>query len=123
MVVAAGVRRADATASSSRTRFPPSIGWPNACIESIYDLVVRRRIAKPLETSFLSVPTRSTIEPWRGLAAANTPGPLPPDVPLFLAQGEADQLVEPAVTRDYFARSCRAGVKVRYLDMPRVGHG
>ncbi len=93
-----------------------------SCIESIYDLVVRRRIAKPLETSFLSVSNPVAIEPWRGIAAANTPGPLPPDVPLFLAQGEADQLVEPAVTRDYFARSCRAGVKVRYLDMPRAGH-
>ncbi len=94
-----------------------------SCIESIYDLVVRRRIAKPLETSFLSVPNPVAIEPWRRIAAANTPGPLPPDVPLFLAQGDADKLVEPAVTRDYFARSCRAGVRAQYFEMPRAGHG
>jgi len=93
-----------------------------ACIESIYDILVRRRLTKPLAQEFLSVANPIDVEPWRGLAAANTPGPLPPEIPLFLAQGDADRLVEPAVTRDYFARSCRAGVKAQYFEMPRAGH-
>jgi len=93
-----------------------------ACIESIYDILVRRRLSKPLAQEFLSVANPIDVEPWRRLAAANTPAPLPPDVPLFLAQGDADQLVEPAVTRDYFTRSCRAGVKAQYFEMPRAGH-
>ena len=94
-----------------------------SCIESIYDLVVRSRIARPLETSFLSVANPVQVEPWRSLAAANSARTPPADTPLFLAQGEADQLVEPAVTRDYFARACRAGARVRIVMMPRVGHG
>ena len=93
-----------------------------ACIESVYDILVRRRLSKPLAQEFLSVANPIEVEPWRRLAAANTPAPLPPDVPLFLAQGDADQLVEPAVTRDYFTRSCRAGVKAQYFEMPRAGH-
>jgi acetyl esterase/lipase len=94
-----------------------------ACIESIYDLVVRRRIEGRLEAGFLKVNNPTDVEPWRSLAAANTPGILPRDVPLFIAQGSADQLVRPEVTRDYVARACRAGVKVRFLAMPGVGHG
>jgi pimeloyl-ACP methyl ester carboxylesterase len=94
-----------------------------ACIESIYDLVVRRRIERPLTTSFLTVKNPTDLEPWRSLAANNTPGPMNPDIPLFIAQGSADQLVRPEVTRDYVARSCRAGAKVRFVVMPGVGHG
>jgi pimeloyl-ACP methyl ester carboxylesterase len=94
-----------------------------ACIESIYDLVVRRRIERPLETSFLTVKNPADLEPWRSLAADNTPQPMTRDIPLFIAQGSADQLVRPAVTEDYVARSCRAGDKVRFLVMPGVGHG
>jgi acetyl esterase/lipase len=94
-----------------------------ACIESIYDILVRRRLEKPLERSFLSVKNPAELEPWRALANDNTPGPLPPDIPLFVAQGTADQLVRPAVTQDYIARACRAGDKVRWLLMPGVGHG
>jgi acetyl esterase/lipase len=94
-----------------------------ACIESIYDLIVRRRIEKPLEGSFLSVKNPADLEPWRSLSHANTPGALPPDLPLFIAQGSQDQLVRPEVTRDYVARSCRAGVKVRFVVLPGVGHG
>jgi pimeloyl-ACP methyl ester carboxylesterase len=94
-----------------------------ACIESIYDLVVRRDIERPLERSFLKVKNPVDIEPWRSLAAANSPGPLPSDIPLFVAQGSADQLVRPAVTRDYVNRACRAGDKVRLVILPGVGHG
>ena len=94
-----------------------------ACIESIYDILVRRRLEHPLESDFLTVENPTDIEPWRSLAAENTPKPPPPDIPLFIAQGTADQLVRPEVTRDYVARACRAGEKVRLLFLPGVGHG
>jgi alpha-beta hydrolase superfamily lysophospholipase len=94
-----------------------------ACIESLYDILVRRQLSKPLERSFLSVKNPLDLEPWRGLAAANTPRTLEPDIPLFIAQGTADQLVRPAVTKDYVARSCRAGERVRFVSLPGVGHG
>ncbi len=95
----------------------------SACIESIYDLVVRRRMEKPLESAFLSVNNPADVEPWRSLAAANTPPPTPADIPLFIAQGTADRLVRPEVTRDYVARVCRRGGRVRFVALPGVGHG
>ena len=94
-----------------------------ACLESIGDLYLRRRLERPLEASFLIPKNPTDIEPWRSLAKANTPGLLPPGMPLFVAQGTADQLVRPAVTQDYVARACRAGERVTFLSLPGVGHG
>jgi acetyl esterase/lipase len=78
---------------------------------------------RPLEQSFLSVKDISVTEPWRSLALQNTPGTLPPGIPVFLAQGTIDELVRPAVTQDYMTRLCKAGSKVRMLMLPGVGHG
>jgi acetyl esterase/lipase len=93
------------------------------CIESIYDLMLRCRTSQPLEQSFLSVPNFYTIEPWRSLLASNTPGTLPPQIPLLLAQGGADGLVRPQVTQDYMRRQCAAGGAVRMLVLPNATHG
>jgi len=94
-----------------------------ACIESIYDFIIRQRIERALETSFLSVKNLTDVEPWRSLAAQNTPGPLPARIPVFLAQGSADELVWPKVTEGYMKSLCSAGSKVRMLMMPGVRHG
>jgi acetyl esterase/lipase len=93
------------------------------CIESIFDILVRRRTERPLEQSFLTVQNFTAIEPWRSLLASNTPGALPPGIPIFLAQGDADQLVRPAVTRAYMRLLCQAGSRVRMVVVPGVGHG
>jgi acetyl esterase/lipase len=93
------------------------------CIESIFDIVERRRTEKPLEQNFLSVRNIAVTEPWKTLAQRNTPGALPRGIPLFLAQGTSDDLVQPAVTRAYFQRQCKAGSAVTMLLMPNVGHG
>jgi acetyl esterase/lipase len=93
------------------------------CIESLYDLVIRHRTERPLEQSFLSVKNLTDIEPWRSLLTLNTPGALPPGIPVFIAQGETDRLVQPAVTQAYVARLCQAGSRVRLDLMPGVGHG
>jgi acetyl esterase/lipase len=92
------------------------------CIESIFDWFIRQRIERPLETSFLSVKNLATVEPWRSLAMQNSPGSLPPGVPVFLAQGATDELVRPAVTENYMTKLCRAGSKVRMMLLPGVGH-
>ncbi len=93
------------------------------CIESIYDMIVRQRTARPLAETFLSIANPADVEPWRSLAANNTPGPLPAGVPIFLSQGTDDNLVRPAVTRDYVSTLCKAGSRVRTLWMPGVNHG
>jgi acetyl esterase/lipase len=93
------------------------------CIESIYDLMLRRRTATPLEHAFLAVNNFYTAEPWRSLLASNTPDALPPKLPLFLAQGGADELVRPRVTKDYMTRQCQAGGRVQMLLLPKSNHG
>nr|QDF42057.1 alpha/beta fold hydrolase [Bradyrhizobium symbiodeficiens] len=93
------------------------------CIESIFDIVARRRTEKPLEEQFLSVPNIANVEPWRSLATRNSPGALPSQIPLFLAQGTTDDLVRPEVTRAYMQRQCKAGGRVTMMWVPGVGHG
>jgi hypothetical protein len=95
----------------------------NECIESIFDILARRRTEKPLEQHFLSVPNIAVVEPWRSLAIRNSPGTLPPRIPLFLAQGTTDDIVRPDVTRAYMQRQCGAGSKVAMMWVPGVGHG
>ncbi len=93
------------------------------CIESIFDLFERRRTERSLEQGFLSVNNLAGVEPWRSLLARNTPGALPPGIPVFLAQGDADKLVRPEVTAEYMRRLCRDGSSVRMVILPGVGHG
>jgi acetyl esterase/lipase len=93
------------------------------CIESIYDLVLRQRTARPLAESFLSIKNPAVVEPWRSLAASNSPGVLPSGIPIFLSQGTDDNLVRPAVTKDYMSKLCRAGSSVRLVWLPGVNHG
>jgi pimeloyl-ACP methyl ester carboxylesterase len=93
------------------------------CIEGPFDLIVRQRTERPLEQYFLTVKGPAEIEPWRSLLANNTPGALPADVPVFLAQGDKDAIVRPEVTRSYAAGLCRGGSKVEMLTMPDIGHG
>jgi acetyl esterase/lipase len=93
------------------------------CIESIFDLEQRRITGRPLEQNFLSVGSPTDVEPWRSLLARNSAGTLPPEIPVFLAQGTADAIIRPQVTKDYMKRLCSAGSKVQFLELPGVGHG
>lgn len=93
------------------------------CLESPIDLLERAGPSDALDHSFLSVTDLTSLEPWSRLIAENTPGPLPAEIPVFIAQGDADQLVRPQVTRDYVDALCRHGSKVE-LDMVAGGtHG
>jgi acetyl esterase/lipase len=92
------------------------------CIESILDISARQRTERPLERKFLAVEDLAEAEPWRLLLARNTPGTLPSVIPVFLAQGTADTLVRPEVTRSYMTSLCRAGSAVRMVLLPKIGH-
>ena len=93
------------------------------CIESLFDIVERRATTRPLLRDFLTDTTFADQVPWASLLQANTPGPLPPGIPVYLAQGDADQLVLPRVTQAYARRLCAAGSRVVYDVLPREGHG
>ncbi|SFM93052.1 lipase family protein [Variovorax sp. OV329] len=93
------------------------------CIESAFDMALRMVSQRGLQKHFLTVPDITRVEPWRSLLLENSPGPLPPGVPLLLTQGSADTLVLLSVTRMYAARQCAAGGRVRLLVLPDAGHG
>jgi acetyl esterase/lipase len=93
------------------------------CIEGPFDISVRQRTEQPLEKYFLTTRHPSDVEPWHTLLAENSPGPLPPELPVFLAQGTDDVIIRPKVTQDYATALCKAGSKVRMLSMPNIGHG
>jgi pimeloyl-ACP methyl ester carboxylesterase len=93
------------------------------CVEGPLDLFVRGRTEKPLEQYFLTVEHPGDVEPWHTLLEQNTPGTLPPDIPIFLAQGTSDPIIRPEVTQHYATALCKAGSKVKALELPNVGHG
>ena len=93
------------------------------CIEGPFDLIARQRTERPLEQHFLTVEGPANTEPWHSLLEKNTPGPLPPEIPVFLAQGTNDQIIRPAVTQDYMSKLCKAGSKVRMVVLQDIGHG
>jgi acetyl esterase/lipase len=93
------------------------------CLESPIDIEPRRRAGAALQKRFLKVDNLTDIEPWRSLLAQNTVGTLPASIPVFIAQGAADNTVIPSVTRNYVRQLCAAGSKVRSLTMAGVGHG
>ena len=95
----------------------------HVCLESPIDLEPRRRAGEALQKRFLLVNNLTEIEPWRTLLAENTIGPLPPSIPVFIAQGPADKIVDPPVTQAYMKELCSAGSRVRMLVLPGVGHG
>lgn len=93
------------------------------CIEGPFDIRLRQKTEQPLEQYFLTTKHPSDVEPWHTLLADNSPGTLPSEIPVFLAQGTDDVIIQPKVTQDYAAKLCGAGSKVRILSMPNIGHG
>lgn len=92
------------------------------CIERWFDMIERKGPTEGLERGFLRVPDLTAVEPWRRLMAANTPGPLGATIPVYLAQGTADNLVRPDVTEAYARTLCQAGGRVRFNAVAGVGH-
>ena len=84
---------------------------------------MRQCTEQPLEKYFLTTKHPSDVEPWHTLLAKNSPGTLPSEIPVFLAQGTNDVIIRPKVTQDYAAALCGAGSKVRILSLPNIGHG
>lgn len=93
------------------------------CIETIFDFLERRVEERPLSRGFLDVTDISAAEPWNKLLKENTPGVLPGEVPVFIAQGLGDGIVRPDVTISYVRRLCNNGSSVDFVAVPKVGHG
>jgi acetyl esterase/lipase len=91
------------------------------CIETINQFIKEDHDVKTLGHDFLTVDP-VTYPPLRALMERYSAGPLPPSVPVFIAQGNADKLVRPSITRAYVTRLCKEGVRVKLDVLDGVGH-
>jgi acetyl esterase/lipase len=64
----------------------------------------------------------TTVEPWTSIFAENTPAAGPFAVPVFVAQGTADNVVWPDVTEGYVTAACAAGADVELRTYPDIDH-
>jgi acetyl esterase/lipase len=87
------------------------------CLESAAELQQLLEDSAPLTGQPVTPDQR-----WRAELAENDPQAGPSPVPVFLAQGDQDPVIVPALTRAFARRLCRARVPVRYLAMPGVDH-
>lgn len=78
-------------------------------------------LAAPLIGGFLSADPTKTA-PWDELLQRNTPDP-GGDIPLFIAQGTADTLVDPPETERFARAACEAGRSVTFVELTGVSHG
>jgi len=91
------------------------------CIQSIGEMLKIEQDTKGLPQSFLTGnPTQ--LEPWMSIMARNTPGQAPAGAPVFLAQGTADDVVRPHVTKQFADHLCRAGTAVQMVALKGVSH-
>jgi acetyl esterase/lipase len=92
------------------------------CLTSVRQFETLEDNVKPLEKGQWLKADPTTTEPWKGIMVRNTPGPTPRDVPVFIAQGTADMIVQPHVTKRYAEGLCAAGVRVSFMDLPGTSH-
>jgi len=85
----------------------------NKAIHAIADPLIGRYVASD----------PATTEPWETLLEENSAGSSPIRVPVFVAQGLADELVKPATTEDYVALLCEQETRVSFHRYPSVNHG
>jgi pimeloyl-ACP methyl ester carboxylesterase len=65
----------------------------------------------------------ATTEPWQTMLRENSAGNSPIGVPVFVGQGEADELVLPSATEGYVKLLCTQNADVTFHRYPDVTHG
>lgn len=91
------------------------------CIETVADFDKFEHDDEALPRDFLKVDPL-TYAPLRTRMNRNTPGLLPAGLPVFLAQGTADEVVPPPVTMAHMKRLCDAGSAVALKMIPNGVH-
>lgn len=78
-------------------------------------------LAKPLVGGYLTSDP-GTTEPWATMLRENSAGQRPITVPVFVAQGAKDTLVDPSATEGYVERVCADGQDVDFRIYPDASH-
>ena len=92
------------------------------CIESVADFLALDKAERPLEKQKFLKANPAETQPWEGIMKRNTPGQQPAGAPVFLAQGTADTIVRPYITKQFGKALCKQGAKVMFVEMPGVTH-
>lgn len=92
------------------------------CIESVADFEALEQDERPLEKMRFLKANPATTEPWKGIMERNTPGKRAPGAPVFLAQGTADTIVRPEITKQFGRSLCRYGTPVMFVALPGTTH-
>lgn len=93
----------------------------NDCIQDLHDILAEADHERALARDFLTRdPTTDTR--IRAIMERNSTGLLPAGTPVFIAQGTADDLVRPAITRAYAKALCGGGAKVTFHSLAGVSH-
>jgi len=92
------------------------------CIESVADFEALDKAEKPLTREKFLKANPAKTEPWSGIMKRNSPGGAPAGAPVFLAQGTADTIVRPYITKQFGDVLCKQGTKVMLVEMPGVTH-
>jgi pimeloyl-ACP methyl ester carboxylesterase len=79
-------------------------------------------IADPLVGDYVTS-NPSTTEPWKTMLEENSAGGTALTVPVFVGQGEADELVVPAATEKYVSLLCSQKADVSFHRFPGIDHG
>lgn len=78
-------------------------------------------IADPLVGGYVSSDP-ATTEPWQTLLKENSAGAQEIDVPIFVGQGLADELVVPTTTEEYVKLLCSQDADVVFHKFPGITH-
>jgi len=92
------------------------------CIESVPDSVALDKAERPLQNEKFLKANPAKTKPWSTIMQRNTPGKKPAGGPVFLAQGTADTIVRPYITKQFGNALCKQGAKVMFVEMPGVTH-
>jgi len=92
------------------------------CIESVPQFEALDKAERPLEKEKFLKANPAKTEPWSSIMKRNSPGQKPAGAPVFLAQGTADTIVRPYITKQFGKALCKQGAKVMFVEMPGVTH-
>lgn len=91
------------------------------CLYGLEQIAASVPGALALKVRFISTPPWEA-EPWRGIAADNTPGHEPIGVPMLVVQSEVDTIISAEVTKRYVEGRCEAGEDVELLLLEHANH-
>jgi len=92
------------------------------CIDKVASALKALNAEQTMGKKFLNYDPNDR-QPWKGLLASNSVDPKSIRMPVFLAQGLADPIVNPAVTERFAAALCRQGDPVMLDLMKNTDHG